>query len=90
MSNIFKHLFISVALTISAMPYCNAAHNQATEQQDTLQHQDPTVVITETDSLKLYKPIFYGGIGLCCGCGEEPPMGMNHIFVAAAAYTKSI
>ena len=71
------------------MPYCNAAHNQATEQQDTLLHQDPTVVITETDSLKLYKPIFYGGIGLCCGCGEEPPMGMNHIFVAAAAYTKS-
>ena len=89
MRTIFRYLFISMALTASAISYCNAANNHVTEQPDTVQHQDTTVVITETDSLKLYKPIFYGGIGLCCGCGEEPPMGMNHIFVAAAAYTKS-
>lgn len=89
MRNIFRQLFISVALTVSAMSYCNAANNDLTEQQDTVLHHDTTVVITETDSLKLYKPIFYGGIGLCCGCGENPPMRFNHVFVAAAAYTKS-
>lgn len=89
MSNIFRHLFISVALTALAMSYCNAANTCVTEQQDTVQHQDTTVVITETDSLKLYKPIFHVGIGLCCGYGENPPMGFNHVFVAAAAYTKS-
>ena len=89
MRNIFRHLFISVALTVSAMSYCNAANNDLTEQQDTVLHHDTTVVITETDSLKLYKPIFYGGIGLCCDCCENPPMGDNPVFVAAAAYTKS-
>lgn len=89
MRNIFRHLFISVALTALAMSYCNAANTCVTDQQDTVQHQDTTVVITETDSLKLYKPIFHGGIGLCCGYGENPPMGFNHVFVAAAAYTKS-
>ena len=66
MRNIFRHLFISVALTVSAMSYCNAANTRATEQQDTIQHLDTTVIVAETDSLKLYKPIFYGGIGLRC------------------------
>lgn len=89
MRTIFTPLFISVALLASAMSYCYAANNYVTEQQETVQYQDTTVIITETDSLKLYKPIFYGGIGLCCGCGENPPMSFNQVFVAAAAYTKS-
>lgn len=84
-----RHIFIYVVFAASAMSYCNAANNDLTEQQDTVLHHDTTVVITETDSLKLYKPIFYGGIGLCCDCGENPPMGDNPVFVAAAAYTKS-
>ena len=84
-----RHLFICVAFMASAMSYCIAANNDVTELQDTVQYRDTTVIVTETDSLKLYKPIFYGGIGLCCGRGDNPPMGLNHVFVAAAAYTKS-
>lgn len=84
-----RHMFISVALVVLSMSRCYAANNYMTEQDETVQYQDTTVIITETDSLKLYKPIFYGGIGLCCGCGENPPMSSNHVFVAAAAYTKS-
>ena len=84
-----KHLFISVALVVLSMSRCYAANQYMAEQQDTVLHHDTTVVITETDSLKLYKPIFYGGIGLCCDCGENPSMGDNPVFVAAAAYTKS-
>lgn len=84
-----RHLFICVAFMASAMSYCIAANNDVTELQDTVQYRDTTVIVTETDSLKLYKPIFYGGIGLCCGCGDNPPMGDNPVFVAAAAYTKS-
>lgn len=53
MRNIFRHLFISVALTVSTMSYCNAANTRATEQQDTIQHLDTTVIVAETDSLKL-------------------------------------
>ena len=84
-----RHIFIYVVFAASAMSYCNAANNDLTEQQDTVLHHDTTVVITESDSLKLYKPIFYGGIGLCCDCGENPPMGDNPVFVTAASYTKS-
>ena len=84
-----KHLFISVALVVLSMSRCYAANQYMAEQQETVQQQDTTVIITETDSLKLFRPIFYGGIGLCCGCGENPPMSFNHVFVAAAAYTKS-
>ena len=89
MRNIMRLLFICVAFMASAMSYCIAANNDVTELQDTVQYRDTTVIVTETDSLKLYKPIFYGGIGLCCGRGDNPPMGLNHVFVAAAAYTKS-
>lgn len=84
-----RHLFVCVAFMASAMSYCIAANNDVTELQDTVQYQDTTVIVTETDSLKLYKPIFYGGIDLCCGRGDNPPMGDNPVFVAAAAYTKS-
>ena len=84
-----RNIFTCVAFAATAMSYCNAANNDLTEQQDTVRHHETTVVITKTDSLKLYKPIFYGGIGLCCDCGENPPMSYNHVFVAAAAYTKS-
>lgn len=84
-----RHIFISVALVVLSMSRCYAANQYMAEQQETVQQQDTTVIITETDSLKLYRPIFYGGIGLCCGCGENPPMSFNHVFVAAAAYTKS-
>lgn len=89
MRNIMKHLFISVALVVLSMSRCYAANQYMAEQQEAVQQQDTTVIITETDSLKLYRPIFYGAIGLCCGCGENPPMSFNHVFVAAAAYTKS-
>ena len=54
MRTIFTPLFISVALLASAISYCYAANNYATEQQETVQYQDTTVIITETDSLKLY------------------------------------
>lgn len=84
-----RHIFISVALVVLSMSRCYAANQYMAEQQETVQQQDTTVIITETDSLKLYRPIFYGAIGLCCGCGENPPMSFNHVFVAAAAYTKS-
>lgn len=84
-----RHMFISVALVVLSMSRCYAANQYMAEQQETVQQQDTNVIITETDSLKLYRPIFYGSIGLCCGCGENPPMSFNHVFVAAEAYTKS-
>ena len=46
---------------------------------------DTTVIVTETDHLTLYKPIFYGGVEL----SHEPLRACNRVFMAAAAYTKT-
>lgn len=49
---------------------------------------DTTVIVSETDSLVLYKPIFGGGIWMEREYNCEPAVSENRIFVAAGAYTK--
>lgn len=49
---------------------------------------DTTVIVSETDSLIFYKPIFFGGIGMDREYNCEPALSDNRIFVAAAAYTQ--
>ena len=46
-----------------------------------------TVVVSETDHLKLYKPNFNGGIKLHCEYDCHPTEDDDRIFVAAGAYT---
>ena len=60
------------------------------EISDTMSfRQNRAIDISETDSLKLYKPIFDGGMCLLCEYDCHPIEDDNCIFVAAGAYTKS-
>lgn len=60
------------------------------EISDTMSfRQNRAIDISETDSLKLYKPIFDGGMCLLCEYDCQPIEDDNCIFVAAGAYTKS-
>ena len=58
-------------------------------QCDVTSVSDTTVIVSETDSLKLYKPLFEGGIKLLSEYDCRPTDGDDHVFVAAGAYTKS-
>ena len=58
-------------------------------QYDVASVSDTTVIVSETDSLKLYKPLFEGGIKILSEYDCRPTEGENHVFVAAGAYTKS-
>ena len=98
----FSNPLISVLLVLSTasamcMVSCQNRHQEnvtmASEPAKTADItsvcQDQTVIVSETDCLKLYKPVFNGGIELLCEYDCHPTEADNRVFVAAGAYTKS-
>ena len=57
---------------------------EASTQNLVKECMDTTVVVTETDRLRLYKPVF-GSVGLSL----HPSKADNRVFMAAAAYTRT-
>ena len=86
-------IFILNLVLILCLMSCggNNQHTVVRSQENSdIQHipTDTTVIVSETDSLVLYKPIFWGGIWMEREYNCEPAVTNNRIFVAAAAYTQ--
>ena len=87
-------LFLCVAAGMCFMS-CRNGHTsgadaapEATMPSDSMSVcKDRTVIVSETDSMWLYKPVFNGGVELLCEYDCHPAEGNDRIFVAAGAYT---
>jgi hypothetical protein len=87
-------IFILNLVLILSLTSCGGSRQNTvvcSQENTEIQHfpTDTTVIVSETDSLILYKPIFFGGIGMDCEYNCEPAVTNNRIFVAAGAYTKT-
>ena len=79
---------IRFVLSIAAAMCIVSCHNIGPTNSPFV-YPDQTVIVSQTGSLKLYKPVFNGGIELLCEYDCHPTEGDDRVFVAAGAYTKS-
>ena len=87
---------LSIIVTICIVSCHTIGRNNSTGTSEAVNTADTTfayhaqtVIISQTGSLRLYKPIFNGGLVLLCEYDCKPTEGDDCVFVAAGAYTKS-